>query len=99
MTTKWGLPILTWVLLLLALGLLGVVWTTVVVIGAGEIWWWRWEAQVWQSVVTALTGLALAVFASLAVSLQAQTAVLVRQQLWVMQQMESRDHLRHIQGR
>ena len=73
----WGAPVITWVVLVVGLSLLVVVWVTVIVLGDGILKPWLWEAQVWQAVATALTGLALAVFASLTWAVQmGQTKVL-----------------------
>jgi len=73
----WGLPVITWVVLVVGLSLIVVVWVTVIALGDGVLKPWLWEVQVWQAVATALTGLALAVFASLTWSVQMrQTKVL-----------------------
>ncbi len=73
----WGVPLITWVVLVGGLSLIVGVGVIVIVLGDGVLKPWLWEAQVWQAVATALTGLALAVFASLTWSVQMrQTRVL-----------------------
>jgi len=74
----WGAPVITWVVLVVGLSLLVVVWVTVIALGDGVLKPWLWEAQVWQAVATALTGLALAVFASLTWFVQMRQTTLVR---------------------
>lgn len=86
---RWGLPTITWVVLVVGASLLIAAWILIPALGNGVPEPWRWSSSSWQAVTAAMVGWSLVVFASLTWAAHVRQTELLLAQVITMQGIAS----------